>query len=74
MASSQMEYILQNMQKELEAQVEKVTKCRNEKGLLRSYKECKWAVKMAHFGGKVRTRHLSGHWDPLETVDAVYHV
>ena len=33
-----MEYILQNMQKELEAQVEKVTKCRNEKGLLRSYK------------------------------------
>ena len=40
MASSQMEYILQNMQKELEAQVEKVTKCRNEKGLLKSYKDC----------------------------------
>ena len=34
MATSQMEYILQNMQKELEGQVEKVTKCRNEKGML----------------------------------------
>merc|ERR1711887_239385 len=31
MAKSQMEFILQNMQKELEGQVEKVTKCRNEK-------------------------------------------
>ena len=36
MATSQMEYILQNMQKELEGQVEKVTKCRNEKGMLRT--------------------------------------
>merc|ERR1711970_392573 len=31
MVNNQMEYILQNMQKELEGQVEKVTKCRDEK-------------------------------------------
>merc|ERR1712131_267294 len=65
MASSQMEYILQNMQKELEAQVEKVTRCRNEKENV--------GKRIGQFEAQLsETKVVQSEWDLLGDDSVVY--